>query len=129
MDPCAVASVANTAVWLEGQTNRPSLTFIGGRATENVRHDVRSLLAVRSDTWPALLRRKTLHSPVSNVFRRGLAAQLPLQLGPAVDDRHQLVFFLGRQGEGNAIDTDLLAELQLIEHLGHAEDGDRQAGR
>src|SRR5918996_4572329 len=109
MNTCAFASVANDAAW-------PESMLIGGGMPENVRQGLFS-------------RRKTLDAPVSNVFRSGLAAQLALELAPAVDDRHQLVLLLGRQGEGDAIDADLLAELQLIENLGHAEDGDRQVGR
>src|SRR5918993_1095664 len=121
MTTCAFASAANDAAW-------PESMLTGGGIPENVGHGPRAAFPVPSDTWRALLQRKTLHAPVYNVFRPGLAAQLPLELGPAVDDRHQLVFFLGRQGEGDAIDADLLAEFQLIEHLGHAEDGYRQVG-
>src|SRR5258708_29425905 len=55
--------------------------------------------------------------------------QLTLQTGPAVEDGHDLVLFLGRQGEDDTVDADVLAKLQPVEIVGSAEDADRQARR
>src|SRR5258708_20501838 len=55
--------------------------------------------------------------------------QLTLQPGPAVEDGLDLVLFLGRQGEDDTVDADVLAKLQPVEVVGGAEDADRQARR
>ena len=111
MDTCAFASVANAAArpeqggaigfpgMVQGPPNHRERVPIGRGIAKNVRHDLRARFRVTSGTWRALLRRKTLDAPVCNVFRSGLAAELPLELAPAVDDRHQLVFLFRRQGE------------------------------
>src|SRR4051812_32455184 len=40
------------------------------------------------------------------------SAELPLEVRPPVQDRHDLVGLLSRQGEHHAVDLEILAELQ-----------------
>ena len=105
MNTCAFASVAAAAArpeqrgaigipdMVKGPPNHRGGAPIVRGIAKNVRHDLRARFRVTSGTWRAFLRRKTLDAPVCNVFQ-SLAAQLPFELGPPVDDRHQLVFLL-----------------------------------
>src|SRR5689334_3497779 len=67
--------------------------------------------------------------PASRFPTRANESNASLELGPPVEDGHDLVFLLGRQREHDAVDAELAVAFQALEVGRHAEGAYRQAGR
>src|SRR5262245_64624791 len=96
----------------------PLMVFRTARVSRAHDHDARETRAVRMS-----MRRMDLE------VRAPSLAEFALQLGPAVEDGHDLVLARGRQREHDAVDADLAVEPQPLDVVGHAEQGDGQTRR